>query len=78
MVRISQGVHSDEDAMALAGLPDGWIWCRAAGWYYASRPDGRFPATEYKALGPFLSIGEMALAVDAEDRRTRTEGDRRD
>jgi hypothetical protein len=78
MVSVQRGVHSDEDARALSSLPSGWVACCAAGWWFASRPDGRFPATEYKALGPFLSIEEMTTAVDAEDRRTRTEGDPRD
>ena len=78
MRTVCKSGYTDEEAMALAGLPDGWVPCCAGGWWFASRPDGRWPLSDYKALGPFLCPVEMAAAVDAEDRRTRAEGDRRD
>ena len=68
-------VHSrltDEDCRALVSLPDGWTWCEAAGWFYAS-PAAAVGSESFDPLGPFPTIPLMVQAVENEERRTRAE-----
>lgn len=74
MTTVQLRAFADEEAMALRDLPDGWVWCEAAGWFYAS-PAREVGTEAFDPLGPFQTVAEMCAAVDAEDRRTRAEGD---
>jgi hypothetical protein len=73
MATVCKSRLTDEDCQALIGLPPGWSWVEAVGWYWAS-PTEAVGAETFAPLGPFQSIPAMVAAVDAEERRTRTEG----
>ena len=72
MVKVAACAVSDEDAMALRDVPDGWLVVEAAGWWFAGRRC-ELTGEELNPLGPFQSAQDAVTAADMEERRTRQE-----
>jgi hypothetical protein len=66
---------TDDDAMAMRDVPDGWLAVVACGWWWVGRVCD-LSGEEGFPLGPFQSARDAADAADREERRTRQEDDR--
>jgi hypothetical protein len=65
---------TDDDAMAMRDVPDGWLCVPVLGWYWIGRAC-ELTGEELHPLGPYQTVREAVEAANMDDQRTRQEAE---